>query len=71
MNLDSVWKYVIRVIEEKKIENGESYIALKDKRNCTCKKEFEKILNHLKNIYPNNEFLIKKREKGKWIEITK
>lgn len=69
MNLDPVWKYVIRVIEEKKIENGEPCLVLRDKRNCTCKKEFEKTLNHLKNIYPGNEFLIKKRENGKWIEI--
>lgn len=71
MNLDPVWKYVIRVIDEIKIENGEPCLMLRDKKNCTCEKEFEKILNHLKNIYPNNEFLIKKREKGKWIEITK
>lgn len=35
MNLDPVWKYVIRVIDEIKIENGKSCLVLRDKRNCT------------------------------------
>lgn len=43
MNLDPVWKYVIRVIEEKKIENGEPCLVLRDKRNCTCKRNLKKL----------------------------
>lgn len=66
MNLDPTWKYVVRVIKERKFIKGEEQLILLDKRLCTCKKDLEKTLRNLRKIYPANEFQVKVRINNTW-----
>ncbi|MGN0944798.1 hypothetical protein [Fusobacterium varium] len=66
INTDPAWKYTIRVIEKTSIINGEECLMLVDKRLCTCKKELDRNLKILKEVYPNHSLQIKERKNNKW-----
>ena len=70
INTDPAWKYTIRVIEKTSLINVKECLMLVDKRLCTCKKELDRNLKILKEVYPNNALQIKERRNGKWQIIS-